>query len=69
MVIVFLVENAIPFSFLVVASASGSTPTPASASSAPAASPLIGMRGTRRARDQALRISLRIGVFLSVFAV
>jgi hypothetical protein len=27
------------------------------------------MRGTRPARDQALRVSPRIGVFLGVFAV
>jgi hypothetical protein len=49
-VIVFLVENTIPFSFLVVASA----PASASASPAPVASPLIGVWWTRWVRDQAL---------------
>jgi hypothetical protein len=68
-VIIFLVENTIPFSFLIVASAPASTPTSTSASPAPAASPLIGVRWTRRVRDQALRISLWIEVFLGVFAV
>jgi hypothetical protein len=53
-VIVFLVENTIPFSFLIVASAHATTSASATASPAPAASPLIGVRWTRRVRDQAL---------------
>jgi hypothetical protein len=50
------VENTIPFSFLIVASAPAATPTSASASASPtlAASPLIGVWWTMRFRDQAL---------------
>jgi hypothetical protein len=53
-VIVFLMENAIPFSFLMVASAPASTPASAVASPASAASPLIRVWWTRQVRDQAL---------------
>jgi hypothetical protein len=65
MVIVFLMENAIPFSFLMVASA----PASAAASPASAASPLIRVWWTRRVRDQNLLVGVWIGVFLGVFAV
>jgi hypothetical protein len=51
MVIIFLVENTIQFSFLIVASAPAATPASASASPASAASPLIGVWWTRLVRD------------------
>jgi hypothetical protein len=69
MVIVFLMENAVPFSFLMVASAPVVTFASAATSPASAASPLIQVWWTRRVRDQALWVSLWIGNFLGVFAV
>jgi hypothetical protein len=51
MVIVFLMENAVPFSFLMVASAPAATSASTAASSASAASPLIRVWWTRRVRD------------------
>jgi hypothetical protein len=69
MVIVFLMENAIPLSFLMMASAPAVTPASAAASPASAASPLIRVWWTRRVRDQTLCVSLWVGVFLGVFAV
>jgi hypothetical protein len=69
MVIVFLMENAIPLSFLKVASAPAAPLASAAASPASAASPLIRVCWTRRVRDQTLCVGLWIGVFLGVFAV
>jgi hypothetical protein len=54
MVIVFLMENAVPFSFFMVASTPAATSASATASPASAASPLIQVWWTRRVRDQAL---------------
>jgi uncharacterized membrane protein len=62
MIVVLLMEDAIPFSFLMMASAPAAT-------SASAAAPLTLMWWTRRARDQALGVSLWIGILLGVFAV
>jgi hypothetical protein len=67
MIIVLLMEDAIPFYFLMMALAPAVTS--ASAPSAPAAAPLIRMWWTRRARDQALGVSLWIGILLGIFAV
>jgi hypothetical protein len=53
MVIVFLMENAIAFYFLMVASASAATSASAAASPTSAASPLIRVWWTRRVRDPA----------------
>jgi hypothetical protein len=69
MVIVFLMENAIPLSFLMLASAPAATPASAAASPASAASPLTGVWWARRVGDQTLWIGLWIRVFLGVFAV
>jgi hypothetical protein len=51
MIIILLVEDAIPFSFLMMASAPATTPASAAAPSAPTVTPLIGMWWTRQARD------------------
>jgi hypothetical protein len=69
MVIVFLMENEIPLSFLMVASAPAATPASTTASPAFAASPLIRVWWTRWVRDQTLCVGLWVGVFLGVFAV
>jgi hypothetical protein len=69
MAIVFLMENAIPLSFLMLASAPAVTPASAAASPASAASPLTVVWWTRWVGDQTLCIGLWIGVFLGVFAV
>jgi hypothetical protein len=69
MVVVLLMEDAVPFSFLMMASAPTATSAPDAASSASATAPLARMRWTRRARDQALGVSLWIWILLGVFTV
>jgi hypothetical protein len=62
-------EDAVPFSFLMMASPPAATSAPAATFSASVVAPLIRMWWTRRARDQALGVSLWIGILLGVFAV
>jgi hypothetical protein len=69
MIIVLLVEDAIPFSFLMMASAPAATSASAAAPSASATAPLVQMWWTRRAGDLALGVSLWIGTLQGVFAV
>jgi hypothetical protein len=51
MIVVLPVEDAIPFSFLVMASAPAATTASVAAPSASVASPLISVWWTRQARD------------------
>jgi hypothetical protein len=69
MIVVLLMEDVVPFSFLMMASAPAATSAPAAASSASATAPLIRMWWTRRARDQALGVSLWIGILLGIFTI
>jgi hypothetical protein len=62
-------EDVIPFSFLMIASAPSAPSASAAAPSAHAAAPLVRMCWTRQARDQALGVSLWIGILLGIFAV
>jgi hypothetical protein len=68
-IVVLLVEDVVPFSFLLMALASAVTSTSAAAPSASVAAPLVPVWWTRRAQGLVLRLALQIRIFLNVLAV